>query len=345
MWEKVNRNGFEHEVADRTKPISLESAPMQFANHPRHLLEKKHNDSCLFCRYDYGKNLEKYPEYERFWEKDSQCMSCKSGKGIFGEIFPDNGGKKIDKTFIAFQNVYFDLINLKFIDLMQFKNLCSIAVYDQTHRAVPEFYIKNENVLKDENFFDDNKAFIPVFNSCLGQTEPVTKVLLATTGSSFVERGIFDSFQIGTFIIGPGGLGKSDFQKFLRLLHGHFNCITPCQNTFGQKFSHGQFTGSLTTAFLPDEIHKDCGLSQQMWFNWVDQTEIQCEIKFKQALRTMPFKLYILWVANSFFPKFELSEALLRRALVIDINFFSFVKYSAPPSSLMDKTEVPQLAI
>ena len=77
-----------------------------------------------------------------------------------------------------------------------------------------------------------------------------------------------------------------------------------------------------------------------MWFNWVDQTEIECEIKYKQMLRKLPFALYILWVANSFFPKFELSEALLRRALVFDINFFTFQKFDQTPSSLVERSEV-----
>jgi len=259
---------------------------------------------------------------------------------MFGEVHGNNGGKILDKSLIAFMNVYFDIINLRFVNLEQIENLGRIAVCNQTDKIVPKSFILGEHALRSESFFDDNKHFIPVFNSCLGQDENVTKVLLADVGSGFIPRGKHDSYQKGTFIIGPGGRGKSEFHKILRCLHGKSNCITLCQNTLGQKFSHGQFAGSLKTAFLPDEIPKDCGLSQQMWFNWVDQTEIQCELKFKQALRTLPFVLYILWVANSFFPKFELSEALLRRAIVFDVNFFSFSKFTQSPSSLVEQTEV-----
>jgi hypothetical protein len=188
-------------------------------------------------------------------------------------------------------------------------------------------------------FFDDNKRLIPVFNSCLGQSEGVTKVLLADLGSGFIPRGEHDSYQKGTFILGPGGRGKSEFQKIVRVIHGA-NCITPCQNTLGQKFSHGQFAGSLAVAYLPDEIHKKCGLSQQMLYNFIDQTPIRCEIKFKQQLVTLPFQLYICWVANAFFSDYELSEALLRRSTVFDVNFFTFMKFAQTPSSLVEKTEV-----
>jgi hypothetical protein len=268
-------------------------------------------------------------------------MTCKSGKSMFGEVDGNNGGKILDKSLVSFMNVYFDLVNLRFIKINQIKNCGRIAVYNHTDKIIPKYFILNENSLKLDCFFDKNKHFIPVFNSCLGQTESVTKVLLADIGSGLIPRGKYDSYQKGTFILGPGGRGKSEFHKIVRALHGGAsNCITPCQNTLGQKFSHGQFAGSLKTAFLPDEISKDCGLSQQMWFNWVDQTEIQCELKFKQRLRTLPFVLYILWVANSFFPKFELSEALLRRAVVFDVNFFTFTKFAQSPSNLVEKTEV-----
>jgi hypothetical protein len=305
-------------------------------------LDGGHVDNCIFCRYDFGKNLSGYPEFTPFFEKASQCMACKSGKSMFGELKGNNDGKILSKDLIAFMNIYFDLVNLRFIRIDQIENFGRIAVFNHTDKVVPDTYILNHKSLTMDDFFDKNKHFIPVFNSCLGQTEDVTKIILADVGSSFIPRGIYDDFQKGTFMLGPGGRGKSEFQKILRLLHGSngAHCITPCQNTLGQKFSHGQFAGSLKTAFLPDEIHKDCGLSQQMWFNWVDQTEIQCEIKYKQKLRTLPFVLYILWVANSFFPKFELSEALLRRALVFDVNYFSFQKFSRTPSSLVAKTEV-----
>jgi hypothetical protein len=267
-------------------------------------------------------------------------MSCKSSKGLFGEVVGNNGGKILDKSLVAFQNVTFDVVNLRFIKLEQMESIGRIAVCNHTDKVIPESFILNEVSLREDNFFDNNKHLIPVFKSCLGQSECVTKVLLADVGSGFIPRGKADNYQKGTFIIGPGGRGKSEFQKILRILHGPWNSITPCQNTLGQKFSHGQFAGSLKTAFLPDEIPENCGLSQQMWFNWVDQTDIQCELKFKQKLKTLPFVLYILWVANSFFPKFQLSEALLRRALVFDVNFFSFQKFAASPSSLVEKTEV-----
>jgi hypothetical protein len=260
---------------------------------------------------------------------------------MFGEVEGNNGGKILDKSLLAFMNVYFDIVNLRFIKIEQIVNCGRIAVCNHTDKIIPEAFILDEKSLKEESFFNDNKHLTPVFNSCLGQSESVTKVLLADVGSGFIPRGNHDSYQKGTFIIGPGGRGKSEFQKILRLLHGTWNCITPCQNTLGQKFSHGQFAGSLKTGFFPDEIPEGCGLSQQMWFNWVDQTEIQCEMKYKQSLRTLPFVLYILWVANAFFPKFEISEALLRRALVFDVNFFSFMKFSRTPSSLVEKTEVP----
>jgi hypothetical protein len=267
-------------------------------------------------------------------------MACKSGKSMFGEVEGNNGGKILDKSLVAFQNVYFDIVTVRFIKIEQIQNCGKIAVCNQTTKFIPEYYILNEKNLKEESFFETHKQFIPVFNTCLGQTESVTKVLLADLGSGFIPRGLHDSYQKGCFILGPGGKGKSEYQKIIRIVHGSWNCITPCQNTLGQKFSHGQFAGSLKIAFLPDEIHKDCGLSQQMWFNWVDQTEIQCELKFKQILKTLPFVLYTLWVANSFFPKFQLSEALLRRALVFDVNYFTFKKFSQTPSSLVEKTEV-----
>lgn len=258
---------------------------------------------------------------------------------MFGEIHGNNNGKILDKTLCMFQNVVFDIVRLRFIKLEQMSDCGRIAVHNHTDRIVPESYILDPASLKSADFFENNKQFIPVFNRCLGQTEGVTKCLLADIGSGLIPRGLHDNYQKGAFIMGRGGKGKSEFQKILRMIHGTWNCITPCQNTLGQKFSHGQYAGSLKTAFFPDEIHKECALSQQMWYNWVDQTEIQCEMKYKQKLKTLPFVLYIVWVANSFFPKFELSEALLRRALVFDVNFFSFVKFSSTPSSLV-KTEV-----
>lgn len=173
----------------------------------------------------------------------------------------------------------------------------------------------------------------------------MTKILLADIGSGFIPRGLHDSYQKGTFIIGPGGRGKSEFQKIIRAIHGPWNCITPCQNTLGQKFSHSQYTGSLAVAYLPDEIHKKCGLSQQMLYNFIDQTPIRCEKKHIQKLSVLPFELYICWAANSFFPEYELSEALLRRSTVFDVNFFTFMKFAKTPSSLVEKTEVRSLPL
>jgi hypothetical protein len=266
-------------------------------------------------------------------------MSRKSGKNMFGDVEGNNSGKTLDKSLVAFMNVYFDIVQLHFIKIEQIENFGRIAVCNHTDKVIDKFFIKNKHLLKNDDFFETTKSYIPAFRSCLGQCDNVTKVLLADIGSGMIPRGIHDSYQKGTFILGPGGRGKSEFQKIIRLIHGA-NCITPCQNTLGQKFSHGQFAGSLKTAFLPDEISKDCGLSQQMWFNWVDQTEIQCELKFKQKLRTLPFVLYILWVANSFFPKFELSEALLRRAIVFDgdwLNLTNLKKLTSKTIALRSK--------
>lgn len=340
MWEKVHRNGISYETPNYTKEVTHEETASDMTNHPRHLIDGVHVDSCIFCRYDYCKNLSSYPEFVPFFQKASECMACKSGKSIFGEVYGNNNGKILDKSLIAFQNVSFDIVNLRFIKLEHMKDCGRIAVCNHTDKVFPINLMLNEDSLKSTKLFDENKHLIPVFNRCLGQSEKVTKCLLADVGSGFIRRGLHDTFQKGTFIIGKGGKGKSEFHKILRHLHGHWNCITPCQNTLGQKFSHGQYAGSLKTAFFPDEIHKECGLSQQMFYNWVDQTEIQCEMKYKQKLRTLPFILYIVWVANNFFPKFELSEALLRRALVFDVNFFTFVKFSSTPSSLVQKTEV-----
>ena len=336
MWEKVHRNGVEYFTPDYKKEVTIENMGTHFINHARHLVERKHVDSCIFCRYQFGKNLAVYPEFEPFFEKAIHCMACKSAKNLFGEVRGNNDGKTLDKSIVAFMNVYFDIVNMRFIKLENFPNFGRIAVCNHTSRIVPDELILDEKRLKCENLFDLFVHKIKVFSSCLGQKNDVTKVILADVGSSFIARGEHDSYQKGTFILGPGGRGKSEFQKILRILHNPEKTMTPCQNTLGQKFSHGQFAGSLKTAFLPDEIHKDCGLSQQMWFNWVDQTEIQCELKYKQSLRTMPFVLYILWVANAFFPKFQISEALLRRAVVFDVNFFSFVKFSRTPASLVE---------
>ena len=325
MWEKMNRNGQSYFTPDYSKVASTEKMGIDFTNHPRHLLDDNHNDSCIFCRYDFGKNLRGYPEFTPFFEKASQCMASKSGKSMFSDVIGNNGGKTLDKSLVAFMNIYFDIVNLRFISVTQIENYGKIAVCNHTDKIVPEHFIMNESMIRDENFFDNNKRLIPVFNSCLGQSESVTKVLLADLGSGFIPRGEHDSYQKGTFILGPGGRGKSEFQKIVRVIHGA-NCITPCQNTLGQKFSHGQFAGSLAVAYLPDEIHKKCGLSQQMLYNFIDQTPIRCEIKFKQKLVTMPFQLYICWVANAFFSDYELSEALLRRSTVFDVNFFTFMK-------------------
>ena len=267
-------------------------------------------------------------------------MSCKTGKGLFGEVQGNNDGRDLDRCTIAFQNVYFDLVDLRFIQLRQFSNSGKFAVFNQTDKAVPANLILDEVSLKRDDFFTEYKHMIPIFASCLGQNERVTKVLLADVLSGFIPRGLHDFYQKGAFILGPGGRGKSEFHKILRLLHGKFNTITPCQNTLGQKFSHGQYAGSLKTAFLPDEIHRDCGLSQQMWYNWVDQTNMQCELKFKQKLKNLPFLMCVWWVANFFFPNFQLSEALLRRAVVYDVNFFDFVKFQQTPSNLVERNEV-----
>lgn len=340
MYEKTHRNGIEYETPDYLKETNTDILVVDFTNHPRHLLDGVHVDQCVFCRYDYCKNLIHFPEFVPFFEKASQCMACKSGKSMFGEVHGNNGGKILDKSLVAFQNVYFDIVKLKFIKIESMPKCGRIAVINHTDKALPENFILDEASLDSEGFFDKNKQYIPVFSRCLGQTENVTRCLLADIGSGFIPRNLHDSYQKGTFILGPGGRGKSEYQKILRHLHGNWNCITPCQNTLGQKFSHGQFAGSLKTGFFPDEIHKECGLSQQMWYNWVDQTEIQCEMKYKQKLKTLPFVLSIVWVANAFFPKFELSEALLRRALVFDVNFFTFMKFTRTPSSLVEKTEV-----
>jgi hypothetical protein len=263
---------------------------------------------------------------------------------MFGEVAGNNEGKILDKSLVAFMNVYFDIVNLRFINVTEMENYGRISVCNHTDKVMPDFVILNESNLSNESFFDDHKQFIPVFNSCLGQSEGVTKVLLADLGSGFIPRGEHDSYQKGTFILGPGGRGKSEYQKIVRLIHGNYNCITPCQNTLGQKFSHGQYAGSLAVAYLPDEIHKKCGLSQQMLYNFVDQTPIRCELKFKQKLATLPFQLYICWVANLFFQDYELSEALLRRLIVFDVNFFTFMKFSKTPSSLVALTEVRALS-
>ncbi len=325
MWEHLHQNGLKYFTPDYSKPVSTEKMGIEFSNHMRHLLEEAPNDSCIFCRYDWGTNLRGYAEFVPFFEKASQCMACKQAKSMFADVIGNNGGKVLDKSLVAFMNIYFDIVNLRFISVQQIENYGRIAVCNHTNKTVPESYILNESALREESFFDNNKRLIPVFNSCLGQSEGVTKVLLADLGSGFIPRGEHDSYQKGTFILGPGGRGKSEFQKIVRVIHGA-NCITPCQNTLGQKFSHGQFAGSLAVAYLPDEIHKKCGLSQQMLYNFIDQTPIRCEIKFKQQLVTLPFQLYICWVANAFFSDYELSEALLRRSTVFDVNFFTFLK-------------------
>jgi len=337
MWEKINRNGIEYQTINYMAEVTIEDLAINFLNHIRHLIDKCNVDTCIFCRYDWGKNLHGYPEFYPFFEKAMQCTPCKK---TFTDMRGDNEGRILDKSLVAFQNVYFDTVRLEFIPLSHIDNYGKIAVCNHTDKAIPDDLLNDEEMLKSLTLFEDFKHLIPVFCACLGQDNDVTKVLLADLGSSFLERGVYDFFQKGSFILGQGGKGKSEFQKIIRLIHGKWNCITPCQNTFGQKFSHSQYTGSLKVAFLPDEINKDCALSQQQWYNWCDQTDIQCEIKYKQALKNSPFLLYILWVANSFFPKFELSEALLRRALVFDVNFFTFQKFSRSPSSLVGSTEV-----
>ena len=120
--------------------------------------------------------------------------------------------------------------------MSQIETYGRIAVCNHTDKVIPESMILSESALRDERFFDNNKHLIPVFNACLGQCEDVTKVLLADLGSGFIPRGEHDSYQKGTFILGPGGRGKSEFQKIVRIIHGSWNCITPCQNTLGKNF-------------------------------------------------------------------------------------------------------------
>jgi hypothetical protein len=294
----------------------------------------------MFCRHDFAKNFRPYPEFDCFFQKAEECLSTKSMKSMFGDLIGNNNSKMLDRGLVSFMNVYFDIVQRKFINMDHIHNYNRIAVCNQTNKIVPRAFMENSHAISSVDFFDNYKHLIPVFRSCIGQEDSTTKILLADLGLSFVPRGIYDNYQKASFIYGRGGKGKTDFLKIIRAIHGTESCITPCQNTLGQKFSHGQFAGSLAVAYLPDEIPKKCGLSQQMFYNFVDQTPVRCELKFKQQLVTLPFQLYICWVANFFFPDFELSEALLRRVLAFDVNFFTFHKFEDAPSNLVEKYEV-----
>jgi len=342
MFEMQTRNAITYLTPDYEKgTIPTEYLSVTFSNHmSRHLLERTHCDTCIFCRYDFCCDLRGFPEFNPFFEKVAQCLSCKSAKCLFSDVVGLNSNRAIDKALCAFQNVYFDIVKCEFMSISLAEGCGRIAVCNHTDKVIPETFILNESSLKSENFFELYKWMIPVFNSCLGQTEDVTQVMLADIGSGFIPRGVHDSYQKASFFLGPGGKGKSEFQKILRCIHGDHNCITPCSKTLGEKFSHAQYTGSLAVAYLPDEIHKKCGLSQQMLYNFIDQTPIRCELKFKQKLLMLPFQLGIYWVANGFFPDYELTEALLRRLIVYDVNLFVFKKFSSTPSSLIKKCEV-----
>ncbi len=321
------------------EPITNDRICLDLKNHfSRHLREESEDPKCIGCKYELCVSMMKFAEADAFFMKCSEVLASKSGKAIFGEIQGTNEGRSLDKKLVCFMNTYFDIESLTFIPPDQIDNLNRIAVCNQTTRFVDPVLMNA--TLTDENFYDRYKHMIPVFKSFLGQGDDITKILLADIGSGFIPRGVYDHYQKATFILGPGGRGKTELLKIIRAIHGPSNCVTPCQNTLGQKFSHGQFAGSLAVAYLPDEISKKCGLSQQMLYNFIDQTPIRCEIKFKQQLVTLPFELYICWVANSFFSDYEATEALLRRVLCIDVHNFTFVKFDKPPSNLVEAHEV-----
>jgi hypothetical protein len=80
-------------------------------------------------------------------------MACKSGKNMFSDVIGNNGGKVLDKSLVAFMNVYFDIVNLRFISVSQIENYGRIAVCNHTDKVVPENFILNESALRDESFF------------------------------------------------------------------------------------------------------------------------------------------------------------------------------------------------
>jgi hypothetical protein len=338
MWERSSKNGVVYDTPDYEHAFCKEKGAIGLKNHLYHLCNAEHVDTCIFCKYDYCFNLMNYKESLLLFSKCVEALAGKNAKTIFGDIQGNNGGKTLDKSLVCFSNAYFDIITRTFIPIDQISIYGRIAVCNQSKKTIDDSLINSDP--KSENYYDTYKHLIPVFRSCVGQKDSLVKCLLADIGSGFLPRGIHDHYQKGTFLLGPGGRGKSEFQKIIRIIHGPANCVTPCMMTLGQKFSHGQFAGSLAVAYLPDEISKKCGLSQQMLYNFIDQTPIRCEIKFKQQLVTLPFQLYICWVANQFFNDFDVSEALLRRIIVVDYEELEFIKMDRTPSSIVEDYEV-----
>lgn len=133
------------------------------------------------------------------------------------------------------------------------------------------------------------------------------------------------------FILGPAGMGKTEVQKIVRLLFGDESCVTPDLNVFGRTFSTSQINDGFAKMLLGDEIPPQGGLTPTQLQTWIDGTRLGAEVKHQQDLVHSHFNLFVMWCANEFFKKWDVTAPLLRRIISIDVGMFTYNKMDKPP--------------
>lgn len=352
LWEYTYVNGTKYYTPDYEDRQNIDDLSKQFKLHLRHVyLHQRDVQHCKFCKYGCWLNLYGREETPAFFEAMAQCLAKSKAKCIFNDIVKTrNGGRTIHTEMIAFSNCYLSFAEVKLYTLHEFEDLDLIAICNQTPYSMPEEYMQGDfkEKLDNEDFFYDEISKAPTFRDMFSAPLSVMKVLLAMIGAGFVKRRKYDVYQMLSFLIGPANRGKTEIQKVIRLLYNKGLCFTPDLQTWGRSFSTGQFVEGIHKMILADELprtSKRQGMSPTMLCTYADQAEMRYEVKHCATLREKAFALAIFWCANNFFEDWDVTDALLRRIMCIDISFFEFQPMPEPPEMKIKRGEVAHLIV
>jgi len=345
-------NGVKYSTPDIHKPcVTLEDLSTSFKYHVRHILLRRKQTKCIFCKFGAWRDLETFQETPMFFDHLSQSLSKTRARNSFADVnIHLNEDKTLDYDMIAFSNGYVTIVPYRFHTLEEIHNGDVIAMCNHTQYTLDEQYTTREfenNFLKD-NVFLDILEKCQVFGSLFSMPTNFIKVLLALIGAGFTKRGKHDSYQFLTFIVGQANMGKSELLKIIRILYNDHLCFTPDLQTWGRAFATGQFAEGHHKAILADEMprtNRVAGITPTTLCTYADQTKMRFEVKHQQKLKEKEFSLAIFWCCNQFFQDWEVSDALLRRIVCFDLAFFDFSELPEPPSAIVARTEAPHLVI